>query len=328
MNDKEFDEFIKQSLDQDIPKQEDLDREIIHRFENGMNDKTKKRMRLGKRKNVLPRVAAIVLAVLVLGGGSVYAAGQALKKIYISKHYIAVGDECTDEFMNDLEEKWDDDHQFRTAEESQEFYPTSEDVWTLKIISHYNSIGEDGKSTHMTTTTYAYPDYETALKEAAKDNNIFEPLYREYPYPLIYSLPDWLCLLPDRSVYVKYDFSQIDYFPEGELGTNLSVSHSYHRGWVFFSQSLHSKFWQSCIFDLGETSNVRTYTTQEGVEFTLVDVDVAGCQIIDGFNVSAGLPSGPKETAVVFNRGDEVVSMHFIDLSDEEIGEILELIKM
>ena len=249
------------------------------------------------------------------------------------KYFDILWDLFTSEkFLNDLEEKWDDHHQRITEKKVQVFYPTSDDVWTKKTVSRYSFIETDGKSLPMTCTRYTYPDYETAIKEAAKDNHIFEPLYREYPHPLIYSVPDWMDSLQNRRIDVTYEISQSDDFPECEPSAYLSVSHPYHRGSVFFAQSLD---WKNTeresiylhIYLMHETSNVRTYTTREGVEFTLVDDDVPVDQI-EGLVATIGIPSNFKDTMVVFTRGDEVISMHFSNLSDEEIGEILELINM
>ena len=111
MENRELDAMLKQSLQPAIQAEESLDRAILERLAdpsdaggdgigndqagNGMTgkDMTGKGIKGRAFQRNLPKAAAIVLAILVIGTGTVYAAGYIYNKIIVTDHGVSIGNE-------------------------------------------------------------------------------------------------------------------------------------------------------------------------------------------------------------------------------------------
>ena len=105
-----------------------------------------------RKMYMIPKVAAVVLAILCVGGAGVYAATQLLKKPTVTEHGISVGNT-----------EYIDDAAIAKTEEpvttNQLSYEegTADTLWTSKTVTEVNG---------YVTTTYAFDSYTKAQQEA------------------------------------------------------------------------------------------------------------------------------------------------------------------
>ena len=278
MENRELDVMLKQSLQPEVQADESLDREIMEKLQGlseaesevGEAVSVRKGMVEGRKRpsrRFLPRAAVIVLAILVAGTGTVYAAGYIYNKIKIADHAVSIGNEDRMIDMVPHEYEGDIDDKLLSTEE-----PKEGDQWLTKK--------EEVFGEQLLVTTYTYPDYETSIS----DTN-FESILREKPgkehQDIIYQI---------RSIV-------------GNEGCNYSLDayFAYGNGFVHLNQMMaDGGFTEMDVYGVSmyQTGNVRTYLSSSGAEFTLVDdlerkqytivmlplEDVWGCLRFDGLS--------------------------------------------
>ena len=196
-----------------------------------------------KKMYMIPKVAAVVLAVLCVGGAGVYAATQLLKKPTVTEHGISVGNT----------EYIDDEAIARTEEPvttNQLAYEegTADTLWTSKTVTEVNG---------YVTTTYAFDSYAKAQQEAGfgtKQPAEYEPEYEDG---------------------IHYSVTESEGFRESELSANLK----YQEGSFTVLQSRSEEGFaedHAYSIKLQNTSNERDYSTKDGVTFHLVDETISG----------------------------------------------------
>ena len=196
-----------------------------------------------KKMYMIPKVAAVVLAVLCVGGAGVYAATQLLKKPVVTDHSISVGNT-----------EYIDDAAIANTEEpvttNQISYEegTADTLWTSKKVTEVNG---------YVTTAYSYDSYAKAQQDAG----IGTKFTTEY--------------LPESEDGIIYRVTENEGFRESELSANLK----YQEGSFTVLQSRSEEgFAEDYAFSvkLQNTSNERDYSTKEGVTYHLVDETISG----------------------------------------------------
>ena len=208
--------------------------------DKGVNEKilegVKQRRKNGGLVN-LPKVAAIVLAIICMGSIGVYAASNIIKKVFVTDHSISVGNP---EYVDDaaIASKEEDVTTENIAHEEGD-----ENVkWIIKDVQVVNG--------YATNTYYAYKDYETALQDA-KLHNWFNTSYEG----------------ADNATYVVTE-------TEDTVDRCIDASFLYGEGRFFVCEQVMTGNIAADVahsIKLENTNNERDYTSASGQVFTLVD---------------------------------------------------------
>ena len=196
-----------------------------------------------RKMYMIPKVAAVVFAILCVGGAGVYAATQLLKKPVVTEHGISVGNT---EYIDDAAIA-NTEEQVTTNQISYE-EGTADTLWTSKTVTEVNG---------YVTTTYAFDSYAKAQQDAG----IGTKFTTEY--------------LPESEDGIIYSVTENEGFRESELSANLK----YQEGSFTVLQSRSEEgFAEDYAYSikLQNTSNERDYSTKDGVTFHLVDETVSG----------------------------------------------------
>lgn len=196
-----------------------------------------------RKMYMIPKVAAVVLAVLCVGGAGVYAATQLLKKPVVTEHGISVGNT-----------EYIDDAAIANTEEpvttNQISYEegTADTLWTSKTVTEVNG---------YVTTTYAFDSYAKAQQEAG----IGTKFTKEYE--------------PEYEDGIQYSVTENEGFRESELSANLKYQDG---SFTVFQSRSEEGFAEDFAYSvkLQNTSNERDYSTKDGVTFHLVDETISG----------------------------------------------------
>ncbi|MBQ9491082.1 MAG: hypothetical protein IJU80_14260 [Lachnospiraceae bacterium] len=260
MENRELDAMLKQSLQPAIQAEESLDRAILERLAdpsdaggdgigndqagNGMTgkDMTGKGIKGRAFQRNLPKAAAIVLAILVIGTGTVYAAGYIYNKIIVTDHGVSIGNE---EYI--IDEELAKPVEYAPVEEVATQEPGEGDQWL--------SMKKEKVSGQFFNTYYTYPDYQTAIGDTR-----FESLFSELPGKkqgvfdsVIYSITE-----EDGDV-ISYSLDACF-----DLEDKIFCTHQMMADEGFTEDDAFGVSMQ-------QTGNVRTYLSGSGTEFTLVD---------------------------------------------------------
>jgi len=190
----------------------------------------------------LPKAAAIVLAILVIGTGTVYAAGYIYNKIIVTDHGVSIGNE---EYI--IDEELAKPVEYAPVEEVATQEPGEGDQWL--------SMKKEKVSGQFFNTYYTYPDYQTAIGDTR-----FESLFSELPGKkqgvfdsVIYSITE-----EDGDV-ISYSLDACF-----DLEDKIFCTHQMMADEGFTEDDAFGVSMQ-------QTGNVRTYLSGSGTEFTLVD---------------------------------------------------------
>ena len=162
--------------------------------------------------------------------------------------------------------------------------------WTSRTVSELNG---------YTTTVYSYDSYAAALEDAGMESRFTV----EYPERIV-----------TRTVTEDRKASETQ-GAEGYRSTTVSAEFTCHAGaFEVLQDRSESGVAEDSAFSikLSNTSNERTYTTASGLELTLVDTEEDG-----------GLC-----TTVMVSDGDVKGYLRFRGLSEEEIREVLDTVKL
>ncbi|MBE5861921.1 MAG: hypothetical protein E7295_03615 [Lachnospiraceae bacterium] len=255
MENRELDAMLKQSLQPAIQAEESLDRAILERLadpsdaggdgignDQAGNGMTGKGIKGRAFQRNLPKAAAIVLAILVIGTGTVYAAGYIYNKIIVTDHGVSIGNE---EYI--IDEELAKPVEYAPVEEVATQEPGEGDQWL--------SMKKEKVSGQFFNTYYTYPDYQTAIGDTR-----FESLFTELPGKeqgvfdsVIYSITE-----EDGDV-ISYSLDACF-----DLEDKIFCTHQMMADEGFTEDDAFGVSMQ-------QTGNVRTYLSGSGTEFTLVD---------------------------------------------------------
>lgn len=274
MNDNILDERLRLMLQPDIEPDEELNRLIL-----------KKASEKGRRKRgaryFLPKVAAAVLIVAVVGTGGVYAANYILDKVKVIDGGMYVGN---DDFMT--EETFSDSTGEVKVEDVGEEKPGPNDKWISKKSNLVSGVYRNDY--------YTYSDYKTMIEDTDFDN-IFtsEPL----------TLSSAIYTVTDMGADTKEYSIDVIFADDNEREVFLYLS--YMVGNVV----------DDAVFSvpLIDGENERVYTSESGLEFTLVDSKRSD-------------DSDEKKTSVLISYDRYRGSIDFTNLSEDEIHDILDTI--
>ena len=274
MNDNILDERLRLMLQPDIEPDEELNRLIL-----------KKASEKGRRKRgaryFLPRVAAAVLIVAVVGTGGVYAANYILDKVKVIDGGMYVGN---DDYMT--EETFSDSTEEVKVEDVGEEKPGPNDKWISKKSNLVSGVYRNDY--------YTYSDYKTMIEDTDFDN-IFtsEPL----------TLSSAIYTVTDMGADTKEYSIDVIFADDNEREVFLYLSY-------MIGNVVDDAVFSVPLID-GE--NERVYTSESGLEFTLVDSKRSD-------------DSDEKKTSVLISYDRYRGSIDFINLSEDEIHDILDTI--
>ena len=274
MNDNILDERLRLMLQPDIEPDEELNRLIL-----------KKASEKGRRKRgaryFLPRVAAAVLIVAVVGTGGVYAANYILDKVKVIDGGMYVGN---DDYMT--EETFSDSTEEVKVEDVGEEKPGPNDKWISKKSNLVSGVYRNDY--------YTYSDYKTMIEDTDFDN-IFtsEPL----------TLSSAIYTVTDMGADTKEYSIDVIFADDNEREVFLYLSY-------MIGNVVDDAVFSVPLID-GE--NKRVYTSESGLEFTLVDSKRSD-------------DSDEKKTSVLISYDRYRGSIDFTNLSEDEIHDILDTI--
>ncbi len=274
MNDNILDERLRLMLQPDIEPDEELNRLIL-----------KKASEKGRRKRgaryFLPKVAAAVLIVAVVGTGGVYAANYILDKVKVIDGGMYVGN---DDFMT--EETFSDSTEEVNVEDVGEEKPGPNDKWISKKSNLVSGVYRNDY--------YTYSDYKTMIEDTDFDN-IFtsEPL----------TLSSAIYTVTDMGADTKEYSIDVIFADDNEREVFLYLSY-------MIGNVVDDAVFSVPLID-GE--NERVYTSESGLEFTLVDSKRSD-------------DSDEKKTSVLISYDRYRGSIDFTNLSEDEIHDILDTI--
>lgn len=246
MENKEFDAVLRQSLKPANQASESLDQAILEKLPTSSAEGSfgAGSFRRRSARSFLPKAAAVVLAIAVIGTGTVYAAGKLLDKINVLDHGISVGNQ---EYVSDedLSTSWES----VSVEDKGVEAPGPDDKWTKKrseLVSgqYFNEF-------------YEYEKYADAVTDSR-----FESLFTEIPgteQSVIYCVSD-------GGDVVTYSIDAIFEYESGVVSTYQSV--------------MEGNVAEDAAYSIvmKQTGNVRTYVSASGLEFSLVDDLGAGAE--------------------------------------------------
>ena len=314
MEKMELDILLKQSLTPDSQPEECLKQTILERMETeDVSEKIRslETSKKWRKRSMLPKVAAVVLAILVVGAGSTYAAGR-IKQAKVVEHGIILeGDadwvqaiykdyETPEDFYESLtipKEINPDEYEEEIIWET----PGPDDHWINKETR--TTIWSEGNGQKSTTYTYAYSKYA----QAAADWNYLN-LFGKLPADL-------------TEESIRYCHSDVGADEEAETARicNLISVFKYHERTVNVTQSVYRSMDKDTdeikgsdiieYFYVREKGKVYSYVAKNGTEYTLVE-DLAE----------------DKETLVAFIAEDEYILIRFFDFTEEEMHQFLDLL--
>ncbi len=251
------------------------DMELNEKILNGVKHKKK------SLSYKLARVAAVVCGIALVSPVAIYAA-NAIKnsKVEVSDHGISVGGQgdyaISDE---DLAQPWED-----VETEEIEFVEGDETVkWLTKRVEVVSGT--------YTNTYYAYDNYLDAITDAGLDN-WFNTTYE----------------MNESVTYIHTDGGDFQDFC-------VDASLKYNDGNFFVSESkMTGNVAEDASFGLclTNTGNERTYTSSQGLEFTLVDE----------------VKDGETTTYVIIYYDYYRGYISFSNLSEEEIHQVLDTVNV
>lgn len=313
MEKMELDILLKQSLTPDSQPEECLKQTILERMETeDVSEKIRslETSKKWRKRSMLHKVAAAVLAFLVVGAGSAYAADR-FKQAKVLEHGIILeGDSFRSEdffkYYQTPEEFYESlvvSAEIKPREYVEEAViwetPGPDDHWTNKTTRTAIGSAEDGKKT--TTYTYGYSEYAQAVADWNCVN-----IFGELPADL-------------TEESVCYSYSDLGADEEESRLCNLISVFKYHEGTVNVMQSQHrsidkdaNEIKRADIMEywfIREKGNVSSYVAKNGTEYTLVD------DLWEN-----------KETLVAFIAEDEYILIRFFDFTEEEMHQFLDLL--
>ena len=258
MENRAFDEALKDALTPSARPEESVDQAILEKLLGGngvrKDGEVRDQERHGRHEphgrkaristwGALPKAAAIILVVAVLGAGSVYAAGKILDKISVLNHGISVGNQ---EYVRDedLAQPWES----VSVESKGEEAPGPDDKWSKKR--------SELVSGRYLNVFYHYDKYVDAVADSR-----FESLFREIPgeeQSVIY------CTIDMGDGTMEYCIDAIFEYEKGIVSTYQSIMEG----------NVASDAAYSIV--MKQTGNARTYVSPSGTEFSLVDDLAAG----------------------------------------------------
>ena len=199
----------------------------------------------------VPKVATLVLALLAIGTGTVYAGSRIFNKVTVLEHEISVGEPLKLSW-EDLDSGERDVGQIISHEEG-----GPKDLWMEKEVVAYES---------SLNTTYNYVSYDRAMGDVIFANLFSEPM--------------------ESSGNARYNITEF----EGGTRYGLNATFRYQKGSVYLHESLKigkaegdsrsEDAFQSSIITAEPLKNTRTYTSEAGTEFTLADLSYGTYAIV------------------------------------------------
>lgn len=258
MENERFETFLKWSLNPDRQVSMEKVRDILERSsetevrqskregENG--ERRGSRDREGKREHKftwsIPKAAALALALLAIGAGTVYAGSRIFNKVTVLEHEISVGEPLNLSWEDLRDSAEPDVGQIISHEEG-----GPNDRWMEKEVVVFEA---------SLSTDYKYVSYDKAMGDV-----IFANLFRE---PLESS---------DNAGYHVREF-------DGDTIYRLNATFRYQNGSVDLNEFLKigkaegksssEDMFLSAIFTFEPLKNTRTYVSKAGTEFTLADL--------------------------------------------------------
>ena len=315
MEKMELDILLKQSLTPDSQPEESLKQTILERMETeDVSEKIRslETSKKWRKRSMLPKVAAVVLAILVVGAGTVYAAGRMLNQVYVSKNFITTGPEDYQIFEQADLMSEDSETIIITPEKICEEMGGPNDKWLSKSVFLSK---DDEWGIYLTSTQYTYPDYLTAVNDA-KMGSIFHTI-------------------PGMETKVSYMVYEADDETAAVSSPSLEATFAYKHGTVKVNQCLldnqtpeEIQYWGGYASKIsrgngkgdfseaiwGETDNVRKYVSKSGTEFTLVDYTWEKW--------------GYVYTIVLISYDNVKDIITFEGLSEQEMQEVLDMIDL
>ncbi len=239
MKNKDFDSVLKNALQPDMEPDEDLNSRILRMAESGESGNVRQMVRKPSNAvHFLPKVAAAILVLALLGTGTVYAVNYIFDKVRVSDHGVMTGNT---EYIK--EEDLTATTEQVTVEDKGIVQGGENDKWLTKETKLVSGSYE--------SNYYRYPDYKTAVEDTPFDSFFTE--------------------VPGQETDVIYTTTDIG---NDTMEYSLESTFSYGEGTIFVSQSFYKG---NVAEDMGfglpmtKTENQRTYTSKGGVEYTLVD---------------------------------------------------------
>ena len=291
---KEFEEILKESLLPETRASESLDRQILEKVAAGEGA-----TEVGKKKKhkwarlTLPKVAAIVLVVLAVGAGTVYAASQVIKQPTIKGRSIYLSTKNDPDMEAYLERVAQEDYTTITPTRTliSDELPGPSDHWISKQVYR-----EELDGAYPITTRYEdtkYDDYKTAVDDYGFHNFLGKKLKKAKVISVVYNE----CVVEKPATAVGSGYREIQ--------TRIF----YSGGYVHLSQLHAIKQEAEVTSERDHLGTVQTYVSKSGAEFTLVEY----------MSEEEG-----KVQYVGFVFGEEVVTLEFTNMSLQDIHGFLD----
>ena len=236
---KEMDSVLSEALRPTFSPSSELNRQLLSGKVKSDGSRQKTAI---KKMYLLPKVAAIVLAVLCVGGAGVYAATKLLAP-KVTEHAVSVGNT---EYVDDAAIARTEEPV--TTKEISSEQGTADTPWTSRTVSEVNG---------YVTTTCTFDSYEKAMKEAGlgvKFSKDYEPSSQD---SIVYSSTEG----------------------NGYKAVEISGGFNYQEGSFTAVQSKNLEGVSNDAaysIQLKNTSNERDYSTKTGVTYHLVDETMSG----------------------------------------------------
>lgn len=297
-------EELRRALDQ-IKLSKEKEEEIYQRIFEGKDRKPARA--IGKRSL---KVAEIVLACLILGTGTTYAAKSIFKKIVVSDHAISVeGSKANNDLANELtkieegdepeyvkEQKYKDllndiTNKFG-EEEIESLSPGPNDHWISKKKSKLKYLGK----TYMVGTEMEYENHEELISDLG------------YGFYAI-----------NHEEFQQTEHSTLYLYEKDDkvVGKRLHERYVTRMGGNVLVFMLIGEEFDPVSYSSGN-QNVRTYAAKSGLEFTLVDT------VWDEDLYQSNRASGWGTTRAICSFGDNFISLTIDHLTEEKIFELLD----
>lgn len=266
-----MDQMLREALRPELSPSAELNERIL----SGNREADPKRLKNGIRKwYILPKAAVAAAALVLIGSAGVYAATKLLSDPVVTEHSISVGNT-----------EYVDDDAIMASEEP----ATIENISSEKGDENVKWLTKDVEIVNgYTNTRYTYATYEEAAAEAGMDR--------------------WLGT--EYALASPASFTDVE--GQGYHSKMVNAEFNVKSGSVFISESVA----EAGVADdaaysiqMQHPSNERTYTTENGLQFKLVD------------DTSA---EGNVTTFVLIAYDRHTGYLSFEGLTDEEINEVLE----
>ena len=266
-----MDQMLREALRPELSPSAELNERIL----SGNREADPKRQKNGIRKwYILPKAAVAAAALVLIGSAGVYAATKLLSDPVVTEHSISVGNT-----------EYVDDDAIMASEEP----ATIENISSEKGDENVKWLTKDVEIVNgYTNTRYTYATYEEAAAEAGMDR--------------------WLGT--EYALASPASFTDVE--GQGYHSKMVNAEFNVKSGSVFISESVA----EAGVADdaaysiqMQHPSNERTYTTENGLQFKLVD------------DTSA---EGNVTTFVLIAYDRHTGYLSFEGLTDEEIHEVLE----